>query len=583
MKIIKIENFPWKIRKYIAIFSILFYGASCSTLDMDTDVPISNKYQVLDQLSSPVIARFSVNSKSNVTIDGQKLTGPVKKADGSLATSGGEDPLRPPRLIAGTPGIGKDGPDSISQSPNRVDPNKVVLTLRRKYKANMFTIADGSMALNIFPGAILDGRSLEGNFSPQMLEGISSGIRPITISTSLPVSGYAVPKTAIARPTAEKALVNAALTDLERVNPGEVGAAALHISLDTFRVYEELQTLYGYQKGLDAFLINTNTTKQGENHLITAKSAIKIKFFQENFTIETNIPQTNELFDPTGLDMHSITGGKVPVYVKSVTYGRMGIMVIESSASMKNLFDAVYKQAGILGNIIGIDKNMTEQDKTIINEATIKVKYTGIGTDKSAAEMINGLNGFIEVMSANKTYSKTNPGIPIAFQLAELNSRNKLVEAPFQINYGPFDKPYVRIEYKNSKWEKDANVSNPMFTDSDIYMSFYTDPTGQAPYDDAPIFVPYLYERSYGSKSTYDWKGSWNEGKRVDTLRLIYPTANKLIENKRVFYYVKYGSDARTSRDYTRFDMKASQNYYVLPGIIDHYNAQRPFPYQMNP
>ena len=581
MKITKIGILPWRVWKYMVIFSILFHGASCSTMDMDTNVPVSKKYQVLDQLSSPVIDRFTVNSQSNVPREEYNVMGSGKRASASTVTSGEEDPLRPPRLRAGTPGVGKDGQDSITQTRDQFQ--NIFLTLRRKYKANMFTIADGSMALNIFPGAILDGRSLEGNFSPQMLKGISSGIRPITISTSLPVSGYAVPKTAIARPSSEKALVNAALTDLERVNPGEVGAASLDITSDTFRVYEELKTFYGYQKGLDAFLVNTNTIKQGENHLITSKSAIKIKFFQENFKIETDIPQSNELFDPTGLDMYTITKGKVPVYVKSVTYGRMGIMVIESEASMQDLFNAVYKQVGIIGNIIGIDKNMTEKDKTIINQASIKVKYTGIGTDTSPAEMINGLSGFIQVMSANKTYSKTSPGIPIAFQLAELNTLNKLVEAPFQINYGPFEKPYVRIEYKNSKWEKDESISNPMFTESDIYMSFFKDPAGQLRYDEPPIFVPYLYERSYGSKSTYDWTGAWDEGKRVDTLRLIYPTANKLIENKKVFYYVKYGSDSRTSRDYTRFDMKASENYYVLPRIVDHYLATRPFQYQMNP
>lgn len=572
MKIIKIEILPRRIWNNIAVFSLLFSVVGCYTLDLDSDASTSAKYQVLDQLSSPVINGFTVESKSNVPTEGNIVPGSRKKANSSTPTAGVEDP---PRLRAGTGGTSNAGPDSITQGSNPLLPSQVLLTLHRKYKANMFTIADGAMALNIFPGAILDGRSLEGNFSPQMLQGISSGIRPITISTSLPVSGYAVAKTAIARPTAGIALVNAALADLEKVNPGEVGAASMDVSLDTFRVYEELKTLYGYQKGLDAFLINTNTIKQGENHLIVAKSAIKIKFFQHNFTVDTDIPKANELFDPTGLNMNTITGGKVPVYVKSVTYGRMGIMVIESGASMQNLFNAVYKQIGIIGNFIGVDRNMTEQDKAVINQATIKVKYTGIGTDNTAAELINGLGGFIQVLSANKTYSKTSPGIPIAFQLAELNSTNKLVEAPFQINYGPFEKPYVRIEYKNSTWEKDENVSNPRFTDSDIYMSFYYDATATRPYEDAPIFVPYTYERSYGTKSTYDWKGSWDEGKRVDTLRLKYPTAKKLIENKKVFYYVKYGSDARTSRDYTRFDMKSSENYYILPKVVDHYNALR--------
>ncbi|MGB3064571.1 thiol-activated cytolysin family protein [Sphingobacterium thalpophilum] len=581
MKVIKIDYLSWRGWRGIAVFFVMSFGVSCSTLDLDNDISTSSKYQALDQLSSPIINGFTINSKSNVSIDRNNImAGSGKRADASTSTLGQGDT---PRLRAGIGGINKDGPDSIRQSADEDQSNKTVLYLQRKYKANMFTIADGAMALNIFPGAILDGRSLEGNFSPRMLQGISSGIRPITISTSLPVSGYAVAKTAIAKPTAGIALVNAALADLEKVNPGEIGTASLDVTLDTFRVYEEIKTLYGYQKGLDAFLINTNTTKQGENHLIVSKSAIKIKFFQHNFTVDTDIPKANELFDPTGLNMQTITGGKVPVYVKSVTYGRMGIMVIESEANMRDLFNAVYKQIGIIGNFIGIDRNMTEQDKAIINQASIRVKYTGIGTDTSPAEWINGLGGFIQVLSANKTYSKTSPGIPIAFQLAELNSSNKLVEAPFQINYGPFEKPYVRIEYRNSKWEKDENISNPMFTESDIYMCFYKDPTGQAPYDDAPIFVPYLYQRSYGSKSTYDWNGSWSTSQSVDTLRLKYPTANKFIENKKVFYYVKYGSDSRTSRDYTRFDMRASENYYILPVKYDNSNATRPYLYQMNP
>ncbi|MGE8378621.1 MAG: hypothetical protein ACN6PN_09735, partial [Sphingobacterium sp.] len=251
MKIIKRDILSTRMWNYLGVLSFLLYGISCSTLDLDSYISNSNKYQVLDQLSSPVINGFAVDSKSNVPTEDNTSPGSRKRAASSTPTAGVEDP---PRLRAGTGGTSKAGPDSITQRSNPLLPSQVLLTLHRRYKANMFTIADGSMALNIFPGAILDGRSLEGNFSPQMLQGISSGIRPITISTSLPVSGYAVAKTAIARPTAGIALVNAALTDLEKVNPGEVGAASLDVSLDTFRVYEELKTSYGYQKGLDAFL-----------------------------------------------------------------------------------------------------------------------------------------------------------------------------------------------------------------------------------------------------------------------------------------------------------------------------------------
>ncbi|WP_313269954.1 thiol-activated cytolysin family protein [Sphingobacterium sp.] len=566
----RMNYFLQRIIKNVPLLLMLFLVASCSKLESDFNG--ANGKQALDQLRIPKIQDFTVSSKSNPDNNSSaKRSSGGKRADVTIPPDE-DNPFKPK---AGSGGY-KDGPGIIVNGSNAPssDPNK--LYFYQKYKSQMFTISDQSMGLNIYPGAILRGQSIEGVFSPQMLTGISNNIRPITISTSMPVSGSAVARTSLPRPTSQAALYNAALTDLENTNPGEVGAASLIVEMDTFRVYEELKTIYGFNKGLDAFLINTNTTQQGENHLITSTSAIKIKFFQHNFTIDMDVPQNNtQLFDPTGLDMQAITGGVTPVYVKSVTYGRMGIMVIESSYSSTKLYNAVYKQLGILKNLIGIGTSLTNEEKDIINSATIKVKYTGIGTDTSPAVAVAGLNGFIQVLSANTTYSKASPGVPIAFQLAYLNSGNGLVEAPFQINYGPFDKPYVRIEYKNSKWEKDENVTNPRFTDSDIYMSFYRDPVATQKYTDPPIFITYNYERSFGSKSTYNWAGSWSTSQRTDNLILKYPTADQLIENCRVFYYVKYGSDATTSRNYTHFDMVASENYRILPKVVDHYNARR--------
>ncbi len=565
----RMNYFLKRIIKYFPLLLMLFSVVSCSKLE--SDFGSGNGKNALDQLRLPKIQDFTVSSKSNPenNVSGKRSAG-GKRAD--LTTPPDEDNPFNPKAGSGSY---KDGPGIIVNGNNTPTPDPNKLYFYQKYKSQMFTITDQSMGLNIYPGAILKGQSIEGIFSPQMLTGISNNIRPITISTSMPVSGSAVARTSLPRPTSQAALYNAALTDLENTNPGEVGAASLIVEMDTFRVYEELKTIYGFNKGLDAFLINTNTTQQGENHLIASTSAIKIKFFQHNFTIDMDVPQNNtQLFDPTGLDMQAITGGVTPVYVKSVTYGRMGIMVIESNYSSTKLYNAVYKQLGILKNLIGVGTALTNEEKDIINSATIKVKYTGIGTDTSPAVAIAGLNGFIQVLSANTTYSKESPGVPIAFQLAYLNSGNGLVEAPFQINYGPFIKPYVRIEYKNSQWEANSS-SNPKYTNSDIYMCFYEDPAATIKYKDAPIFIDYKYERDYGTKSTYNWTGNWSTRKVTDNVIWKYPTSDQLIENKNVFYYVRYGSDATISRDYCHFDMVASENYRVLPKKVDHYMANR--------
>ncbi|GHE49380.1 hypothetical protein GCM10017764_35550 [Sphingobacterium griseoflavum] len=419
------------------------------------------------------------------------------------------------------------------------------LYFNQKYKSNMFTVADVAMGLNIYPGAILDGRSIEGVFDPKMLLGISNNIRPITISTSMPVSGSVVATTSLPRPTASISFLNTALTDLENLNPGGIGAASLQVEIDSFQVYQELKTLYGYNKGIDVFLFNSNSTQQGENHLVNANSALKLKFFQENFTVDLNTPYDNsQLFDPTGLDMGAVTGNTTPVYVKSVTYGRMGIMVIESSASSEKLYNAIYKQVGILRNLIGIDRNMTEEEKGIINNADIRVKYTGIGVDSDETIPVNGLAGFIEVMTANSTYSKASPGVPIAFQLALLDDHS-IKEAPFQINYGPFDWPFAKLELTNHT----QTGENPRYKYADLHVKFYKDRLGLAPYPNVPDFVPFVVEKAKKSTSYANYVPTVNNSVEVAEFFPNNTGASFFYGNVLLSYFVKYGSDANTSGD----------------------------------
>ena len=448
--------------------------------------------------------------------------------------------------------VEKDGPGKAT------GPGLDFLYYNQGYTSRMFTISDQSMALNIYPGAILDGRSINGAFNPKMLLGASQYIRPVTLSTTMPVSGSLVARTSLPRPTAEKALTNAALTDLEALNPGGIGAASLRLELDSFKVYEELKTLYGYNKSIDVFLVDANTIKKGENHYINSVSALKLKFFQENFKIDLDTPSPGQLFDSTGANMPLITGGINPVYVKSVIYGRMGIMVIESQYSSVKLYNAVYKQLGILRNLIGIDRNMTEEEKTIINSANIKVKYTGINADADGMIKVNGLSGFIDVVSANKTYSKESPGVPIAFQLANLHTHG-MIGAPFNINYGPFDRPYVKFRWHN---EKDTYGQNPLKYFGDLYAYFYRDQAGTIPYNDVPDFVDYPYDITRSSVHYQNWVSNRETRTERGSFKITYSGYRHLLGEKEVSYYVKYGSDANTSR--TDFSYQLVPNGYFF-------------------
>ena len=546
IKFDKKKNLPIRWRSVIClafslgIMLIVPMGCSKDVLDKKDLAKNANPQGMRD----PQISGFTVESKS---YQGNALP---KEHLNSLK----RNDLFPGPNPGNISYVYKDGPGQtqLSNGSN-------YLYFQQKYKSRMFTIADQSMALNIFPGAILKGSSIEGTFDPKMLVGISQNIRPVTLSTSMPVSGAVVAKTTLPRPIAERALTNAALTDLETLNPGGIGAASLSLELDSFKVYEELKTMYGYNKSIDVFLVGANTTQKGENHYITSKSALKLKFFQENFTIDLDVPNSyNELFDPTGLDMPAITGGVTPVYVKSVTYGRMGIMVIESSYSSAQVYNAVYKQLGILLNIIGIDKNMTDQEKLIINSASIKVKYTGVNADADGMITVNGLAGFIAILSANKTYSKESPGVPVAFQLANLTS-HAIIEAPFQINYGPWDRPFVKFEWENTA----TTGQNPVFVAGDLYAYFYKNQAGNVVYSDPPDFFSYPFNIDIYVVNWSNWAGVSERQKEYRSFRIKNSGYRHFVNRFYISDHVRYGSDANASRREYTYSL-APNSYFFL-------------------
>lgn len=562
-----------KVRKILGYFCLLLVFCGCSKDHFDV-----NKTKFDDSLKSlknPQLDLFTINTNSFPRQASKQEFAKKSSTDNTLKLGGKRS--------------------WVERTGDIIDVKGAQIFLYQKYKAQMFTIVEPEMSKIIYPGSIIDGRSVNGPiFDPKILLGISDHIRPVTISTSMPVSPDKVAYTNLPRPIAERALFNAALTDLERLYPEDIGAAKLDVDRDTFSVYEELKTLYGFNKKIDAFLVDTKTIKQGENHKITSISAMKIRFAQENFTIDVeDYNGYDKLFDPRGLDINKITGGVTPLFVKSVTYGRMGIMVIESQYSSEKLYNAVYKQIDILKGLIGLGKNMTEEEKLIINESSIKVKYTGVGTDSSPAEKIYGLAGFIQTLSANSTYSKEKPGVPIAFQLALLKEGNELFSAPFQINYGPFDKPYVRIEYRNFKQEikkpgiyqgnspATDNLSHYITRRTDAFIACYRDPSATLRLE-VPNFLEFKYDIIKYTTSKGNYFGRlYSNGEYVVPESIFFKNygfeakIENLLSEKHYYQERKFPSPPTSFEvliQNTVFQLKPNADlYYTLPELFNDY------------
>jgi hypothetical protein len=322
---------------------------------------------------------------------------------------------------------------------------------KQSAEAETFLISP-EWANQIYLGAILQGSSIElSRFDPKLVLGIGSHLKPITVSTNLPVDPAFVAKTYNMRPIADIAFTRAALTNYDNNNPGKIGQSQqVYAAADTFQYYEELQSIYGYSKQTNLIFIGTGGTTVKGQHKIQRTSAVVVKFYITNFTLDMDLPvgsegTFNQLIDPTGLDTANAFGGKDPYYVSNIAYGRMGVMVLESNESSEELNTAVQKQINILGGLIGVGTGLTEREKSILNSADKKVALMGVNGDLVAKTVAGGLDGMIEVITKSATYSKDSPGIPIFFSLRHMKNSSS-VKNPFDINW-PFLIPYAKIEY----------------------------------------------------------------------------------------------------------------------------------------
>ena len=153
-----------------------------------------------------------------------------------------------------------------------------------------------------------------------------------------------------------------------------------------------------------------------------------LKFTQKNFNLNMDIPQDGQLIDPSGPNNF---GAYSPVYVSSVTYGRMGIIVIESNYSYSDVNASFSKITRKLFK--NSQEVFTSQDQQIIDNSEIQIYLIG-GNGANDAQAINGYAAFVNYVSGGGEFSAGDPGVPISFTLRYL-SDHSLFKTRFQIDF----------------------------------------------------------------------------------------------------------------------------------------------------
>lgn len=269
----------------------------------------------------------------------------------------------------------------------------------------------------IFPGAILKGETIPtGEYVP-----IVADRAPITLSASLtnisgsPVVEISDPKLSTVRDGIKTGILDQEVT----------GATAAKVNFSIAEVYseEQLKMAIGanYRSAATKVSASFDFTKS------TYQYKYVLKYFQVYYTIDMDPPKNpSDLF--TNVPDINALGSTSPVYVATVTYGRMVIYTIESNYT-KTEIDAAFK-----ASFASSDGSVDAEYEKVISESEVEALVIG-GSGSDAAQTVNGPADVYEYISNGGDYSKESPGAPLSYKLRYLKQGTPVARVVLSSEY----------------------------------------------------------------------------------------------------------------------------------------------------
>lgn len=174
-----------------------------------------------------------------------------------------------------------------------------------------------------------------------------------------------------------------------------------------FTKYNELKLAFGANVNV-ANIFKLDASANYDK--INAKSGLFARIVQKNFSVIMDYPYDGNVFADD--DRYYEVASKDPVYVNSITYGRMGIIAIESEYSYEELKTA-FKAALTVGKFGG-ELNLSAENKELLEKATIRILISG-GAGADVCQTFTGFDKFSEFIVNGGEFTAETPGVPIFF------------------------------------------------------------------------------------------------------------------------------------------------------------------------
>jgi hypothetical protein len=309
----------------------------------------------------------------------------------------------------------------------------------------------------IYPGALIKGESIStGMYTP-----IVFPRKPLTLSISLENIEGDVART-IDDP--KLSTIRQAVKDI--LAQKLTGATPAQMSYEMKDIYSEQQLSIALAASYESAVLKVSGSFNFNKSDVRSRTVAK--FMQKYYSIDIDIPAQPADFFKAPVALGSL-GSYSPMYVSTVTYGRLALFTVESTKSsteVKAALQAAYDAAIKVGGTLDVTST------NVMNASTISVYISG-GSGEGAVQSISGFEAFKTYITSGGNYTKDSPGAPISYKLRYLkdNAIGKIIlSSEYTVNDASLNPPPPVAVTKtvHVKW---SHISNPTgCTDNaDIY------------------------------------------------------------------------------------------------------------------
>jgi hypothetical protein len=266
----------------------------------------------------------------------------------------------------------------------------------------------------MWPGSLIDANTIHtGEYRPIAVER-----GPVTISISI----AGVPLSYVEIPEANLASVRQGISTL--VNQEVTGTVPANVTFFKKQVHSEEHLKLGLGAHFHGMGYKFKSMFEFSNDQI--RTHVLVRFMQVYYTIDVNHPN-----EPSDFLAESVTWKELkdkigsnacPVYVASVTYGRMAMISIKSSYSASEV-EAAAKFA-YDGIAAGGGAEWEIHCRNVLNESTIEARIYGGDANAAASVAISGFDGFKDWIEADGELTTVPIGAPLSYKLRYLGDNS---------------------------------------------------------------------------------------------------------------------------------------------------------------